>query len=47
MIKDVISHLCLDCDEVAFVWDMNGTIEINPCKCVDYVSDELTLDWME
>ena len=43
MLKDVIAQLCIDCDEVAFVFDNNGNIEINPCKCVDGMSD---LDWV-
>jgi hypothetical protein len=43
MLKDVVAQLCYDCDEVAFVWDNDGHIEINHCACVDGMSD---LDWV-
>ena len=43
MLNDVIAQLCDVCDEVAFVWDKSGSIEINPCACVDYMSD---FDWV-
>jgi hypothetical protein len=43
MLKDVITQLCYDCNEVAFVFDHDGNIEINPCACVDGMTD---LDWV-
>lgn len=43
MLKDLITHLCYDCNEVAFVCEYDGHIEITPCACVDYMSD---LDWV-
>ena len=43
MLKDVVAQLCNDCDEVAFVFDNDGWLEIHPCACVDHMSD---LDWI-
>ena len=43
MIKDLVAQLCDVCDEVAFVFDRDGHIEINHCACVDGMSD---LDWV-
>ena len=43
MLKDVVAQLCNDCDEVAFVFDNDGWVEIHPCACVDGMSD---LDWV-
>lgn len=43
MLKDLVAQLCGDCDEVAFVFDNEGWLEIHPCACVDYMSD---LDWV-
>lgn len=43
MLKDMIAVNCNDCGDVSFVVDNDGWIEINPCACVDYMSD---LDWV-
>jgi hypothetical protein len=43
MLKDVIASLCNDCGDVAFVFDNDGWLEINPCACVDGMSD---LEWV-
>lgn len=42
MLKDVVAQLCGECDEVAFVFDNDGWLEIHPCACVD-LND---LDWI-
>jgi len=43
MLNDIIANECIDCGEVAFVFDKDGFIELMACSCVDGMND---LDWV-
>ena len=44
---EIIAAPCDECGGAGFLfWGNENNYDVEPCACVDSVSDDLTLDWV-
>jgi hypothetical protein len=49
-VKEYIEIIAANCDECGgagfLFWGNENNFDVEPCACVDEISDELTIDWV-